>query len=108
MISFEDFKKLEIRIGKVISAERIPDSDKLIKFQFDVGDGERQIIAGIAESFPDPLVLIGKEVPLILNLEPKKIRGYVSEGMMLVTIHEDGRAVLLHPDGDVKPGSVVR
>ena len=107
-ISFEDFKKIEIKIGKVISAEKIPDSDKLIKFQFDVGGVPRQIIAGIAESFPDPSILLGKEVPLVLNLEPKKLRGYMSEGMMLVAIAEDGRAVLLHPESEVSPGSVVR
>lgn len=108
MIPFEEFKKLEIKIGKVISAERIPDSDKLINFMFDIGNGEqRQILAGIAETYPDPSVLIGREMPVILNLEPRKLRGLMSEGMLLVTGGE-GEIVLLHPERDVPPGSEVR
>lgn len=108
MVSFEEFKKLEIKIGKVISAERIPDSDKLIKFMFDIGGGEqRQILAGIAEIYPDPSVLIGKEMPIVLNLEPRKLRGFVSEGMMLAADGE-GKPVLLHPACEVPPGSEVR
>lgn len=83
MITLEDFKKLDIKIGKVVSAEKIPDSLKLIKFIFDVGSQQRQIIAGIAEFFPDLTVLIGKEMPLLLNLEPKRFRGNISEGMII-------------------------
>jgi len=107
MISLDDFKKLEIRIGKVISAERVPDSDKLVKFIFDMGSGERQILAGIALVFPDPSVLIGKEMPVIVNLEPRTMRGYTSYGMILAA-DSDGSPVLLHPAQEVPPGSVVR
>ncbi len=106
MITIDDFKKLEIKIGKVISAERIPDSDKLIKFIFDVGGEPRQILAGIAEFFPDLTILVGKEVPLLLNLEPRTLRGNISEGMMLVA-DVAGRPVLLHPEEDVPPGSII-
>lgn len=107
IIPFKDFKKLDIRVGKVVSAERIPDADKLIKLIFDIGGEKRQILAGIAEFFPDPTVLIGKEMPLVLNLEPRKMRGYMSEGMMLAA-DSDGRPTLLHPAEEIPPGSMVR
>lgn len=107
MVSFENFKKLEIRIGKVISAEKMKDSDKLVKLVFNIGNQERQIIAGIAEYFPDASVLIGKEMPLIINLEPKKLRGYLSEGMILA-VDVGGKPVLLRPEEEVPPGSLVR
>jgi methionine--tRNA ligase beta chain len=108
MVSFEDFKKLEIKIGKVISAERIPNSDKLVKLMFDIGEaGPRQILVGIAEFFPDLSALIGKEVPIILNLEPRTMAGEVSNGMMLAADTE-GRPILLHPAEEVPPGSIVR
>lgn len=107
MITLEDFKKLDIKIGKVVSAEKILDSDKLIKFIFDIGSQQRQIIAGIAEFFPDLTVLIGKEMPLLLNLEPKRFRGNISEGM-IIAADVDGRPVFLHPEEEVLPGSIVR
>lgn len=69
MISFDDFKKLEIKIGKVISAEKIPDTNKLLKLVFDLGDEKRQVIAGIGESFEDPAVLVGKEMPVLTNID---------------------------------------
>ena len=107
MVTLEDFKKLDIRIGKIVSAERIPDSDKLVKLIFDLGGEQRQVLAGIAEFFPDLAVLAGKEVPLIVNLEPRKMRGLMSEGMMLAA-DAGGRPVLLHPAEEVPPGSIVR
>ena len=107
MATFEEFQKLDIRIGRIISAERVPDSDKLIKLILNLGDSERQILAGIAEFFPDLATLIGKEVPIIVNLEPRKMRGLESQGMMLAA-DTDGRPVLLHPETDVPPGSIVR
>src|SRR3989344_6170496 len=107
MITIEDFKKLDIRIGKIISAEKVPDSDKLIKFIFDIGDEHRQIIAGIAEFFPNLTVLIGKEIPLFLNLEPRKFRGNISDGM-IVAADVNGKPVFLCPEEEVPPGSVVR
>jgi methionine--tRNA ligase beta chain len=107
MITFEEFQKLDIRIGRIISAEKIPDSDKLIKLILDIGNEQRQILAGIAEFYSDLPYLVGKEVPLILNLEPRKMRGLLSEGMMLAADTE-GRPILLHPAEDVPPGSIVR
>jgi methionine--tRNA ligase beta chain len=107
MLTFEEFKKLDIRIGKVISAERVPDSDKLVRLVFNFGDEERQIIAGIALAYPDSSVLVGKEMPVVVNLESKKMRGFESQGMILAA-DVDGVPVLLHPDKDVPPGSIVK
>ena len=76
MITYEDFQKLEIKIGKVISAEKVPEADKLLKLIFDFSGEQRQIMAGIAKSFEDPSVLIGKEMPVLTNLETRKLRGY--------------------------------
>ena len=107
MISYDDFAKLEIKIGKVVSAENIPGADKLLKLVFDIGGEERQILAGIAEFYPDPSVLIGKEMPVLLNLEPRKMRGEMSNGMILA-IGGEGEIVLLQPESEVPPGSIVR
>ncbi len=107
MIILEDFKKLDIRIGKIVSAEKIPDSLKLIKFIFDIGGEQKQIIAGIAEFFPDLAVLLGKEMPLLLNLEPRRFRGNISEGM-IVAADVGGRPVFLCPEEEVPSGSIVR
>src|SRR3989338_9140504 len=98
MISYDDFKKVEIKIGKVLSAERIPDSEKLIKLVFDLGAEQREVIAGVAKSYPDPSVLVGKEMPVVVNLEPKTMMGqYTSYGMILAA-DADGRPVVLEPD----------
>ncbi len=114
MATIDDFKKLDIRIGKVVSAEKIEGSDKLLKLIFDFGtDGStglttsRQIIAGIAEFYPDFESLVGKEMPVIVNLEPRILRGHESQGMILAA--SDGeRAVILMPEKEVPPGSMVR
>lgn len=107
MITSDEFKKIEIRIGKVLSAEKVPEADKLIKLVFDFGNERRQIMAGIAEAFEDPSVLVGKEMPVVVNLEHRRLRGYESEGMILAA-DADGRPVLLSPDEEVPPGSVVK
>lgn len=106
MISFEDFKKVEIKIGKVISAERVPDADKLLKLVFDMGDHERQVVAGIAEYY-SPESLVGKEMPVVTNLEPRVLKGVESNGMILAA-GVDGRPVILGPAEEVPSGSVVK
>ena len=104
-ITFEDFKKVEIRIGKIIACEKVETADKLLKLQVDFGDFERQIVSGIAESFtPDELV--GKKLPFIVNLEYRKFKGEESQGM-LMAIDADGKTVLLEPAEDVKAGTEV-
>ena len=106
-ISFEDFKKLDIRVGKIISAERVPDADKLIKIIFDIGNEERQILAGISEFIDDPSELVGKEMPVLVNLEPRRMRGLDSNGMILAADVE-GRPVFLYPEKEIPPGSIVK
>ena len=109
MASIEDFQKLEIKVGKVLSAERIEGSDKLLKLMFDIGEAEpRQILAGIAEHIEDPQILVGKEIPVITNLEPRKMRGEMSNGMILAASTSEGSPVLLHPAEEVPPGTIVR
>ena len=107
MITFDDFKKLEIKIGKVKSVEKIPEADKLLKFIFDIGLEERQIIAGMAEFFPDPSVLIGKEMPVLMNIQPRTFRGYQSHGM-IIAADINGQPILLHPEKEIPAGSIVR
>jgi len=108
IVSYEDFEKLDIRIGRVVSAERIPDADKLLKLMFDIGEEEdRQVLAGIAESVENPEDLVGKEIPVLVNLKPRRMRGLESSGMILATSGDDG-IILIHPENNVPPGSKIR
>ena len=106
MITFDDFKKLEIKIGTILSAEKVQGADKLITLEIDFGSGRRQLVAGIAETY-EPDHLIGKAIPVLVNLEPRKIRGIESHGMILA-VDVGGKAILLHPDRDVPAGSIIR
>lgn len=106
-ITYKDFSKLDIRIGKILSAEKVPDTDKLLKLIVDLGVEKRQIISGIAEYFPDLEVLEGKEVPILVNLAPRTIKGLESQGMLLA-IESGGKAILMSPWEDVSPGSPVK
>jgi len=107
MISIDDFAKIEMKIGTITSAERVHGADKLLKLEVDMGEEKRQIMAGIAQSYPDPSVLVGKQIPIITNLEYRKLRGYESQGMMVAT--GDGEKVmLLHPSEKVPNGSKLR
>jgi len=102
-ITFEDFKKSEIRIGKIVSAEKVVDTDRLLKLQVDFGEFQRQIISGIAETFT-PEEMVGKSLPFIVNLEYRKFKGEESQGMLMAT-GVDGKVVLLEPSGEVPEGS---
>ncbi len=106
MVTLEDFNRLDIRIGKVLSVEKVPDAEKLLKFIFDLGEEKRQIIAGMAEFYPEPSILEGKEMPLLLNIEPRTFRGQVSEGM-IIAADVDGRPVLLHPESETRAASSI-
>jgi len=106
-IKLEDFKKLEIRIGKVVSAEKVPEADKLIRFVFDLGNEKRQIVAGMADFFSNPSELVGKEMPILVNIEPRKFLGHESHGM-IIAADVEGKPVLLHPEKEVPSGSTVR
>lgn len=106
-ISIEDFQKIELRVGQVLAAEPVAKSDKLLKIQLDFGDHQQQIISGIAKAYPDPQVLVGQQLVVIINLEPKEMMGLTSEGMVLVADASDGPAVLL-PSRPVEPGSRIK
>lgn len=148
MITYEDFSKVEIRVGKILSAEKIPDTDKLLKLSVDfgvntnsesgtrpyrsvtfgqanvqigtpaptnsdVGAGVpetpvqdiRQIVSGISAYFPDPAILVGKQCMFVTNLEPRKIRGYDSNGMLFAVSTPDGKFSLLEPSLEIPPGT---
>ncbi|MDO8683267.1 MAG: methionine--tRNA ligase [Armatimonadota bacterium] len=105
-ITYDEFKKLELRIAEVIEAERVPKADKLLKLTVSLGDEQRTIVAGVAQWY-EPDVLIGKKIVLLANLEPATIRGVQSQGMLLAADIE-GRAVILTPDSDVPAGSKIR
>lgn len=104
-ITFEEFKKIEIRIGKILTAEKVADADRLLKLQVDFGDFQRQIISGIAESFTAE-ELIGKKLPFIVNLEYRKFKGEESQGMLMAIDAED-KTVLLEPTAEVREGTEV-
>lgn len=107
MVTLDEFSKLQIRIGTILEIEKVADADKLLKIIIDFGDDKRQIMSGIAQMYLDYSVLIGKQVPVLVNLEPKKFRGHESQGMILM-VDMDDKVVQLHPDVNVENGSVVR
>ena len=105
-VKFDDFAKLDIRVGKIVEAEKVPGAEKLLKLIIDFGNQKRQIVAGIAE-FYSPEQLKGKQIPAIVNLEPRKFKGIESQGMIMA-IDVDNDCVLLHPNKEVPAGAKVR
>lgn len=105
-ITFDDFKKVEIRMGKITSCEKVLDADKLLKLQVDFGDFQRQIVSGIAMSYT-PEEMVGKTLPFVINLEYRKFKGEESQGMLMATGTGGENIVLLEPNKDVEPGSEV-
>lgn len=141
MISYDDFAKVEIKAGKILSAEKIPDTDKLLKLSVDFGEisepvatiapvgasadkaevasgtpvaqvvmtekkrDVRQIVSGISMYFPEPQTLVGKKCMFVTNLEPRKIKGYESNGMLFALSTPDGKFSLLEPNPDIPEGT---
>lgn len=116
-ISIEDFAKVDIRVGKILSVEKVPDTDKLLKLSVDLGPVSaqgsdvakeerdiRQIISGIALFFEDINVLVGKKCMFVANLEPRTIRGLESNGMIFAVSTEDGKFSVLSPSDDIPVG----
>lgn len=101
--TFDDFMKLDIRVGKVLECSKVKKADKLLQFKIDDGMGGRTIVSGIAK-FYEPADLIGKEVCFIANFSPRKLKGIESQGMILSAEDADGRLVVIGPQGEVKPG----
>lgn len=105
MITFDDFQKLDLRIAKVLEVERVEGSEKLLCLQVDLGQERRQIIAGIGNVYSLES-LIGKKIVIVANLEPRKIMGFESQGMLLAA--DDGSPVLLTPEKEVALGIKIR
>ena len=135
MITYDDFKKVEIRAGKILSAEKIPDTDKLLKLSVDFGyktqpaknftppdpslgvavepvlekvPDVRQIISGISTYFPDPSVLVGRTCMFVTNLEPRTIKGHESNGMLFALSTAEGAFSLLEPNSSIPPGTAAK
>jgi methionyl-tRNA synthetase len=106
-VTIDDFKKLDLRVARVLSAEKVPKSEKLLKLQVDVGGDQRQILAGIAQHYaPDDLV--GKSVVVVFNLQPAKLMGQESQGMVLAASDASGKLVFIAPSAEVASGATVR
>jgi methionyl-tRNA synthetase len=107
-VSFEDFTRLDIRVGTVLDCQKVPKADKLLQFRIADGLQDRTILSGIAAYYPNPEELIGKQVCFIANFEPRKLRGVMSEGMILSAEDADGKLVLIQPGQLVTNGSEVK
>lgn len=106
-IQYDEFAKLDIALGVILSVELIEGADKLLKLMVDVGEEEpRQILSGIREFFLDPQVLVGRQCPFVVNLAPRTIRGLESQGMILAALHDEVFA-LLEPSAKLAPGARV-
>jgi methionine--tRNA ligase beta chain len=111
MVNFEQFKELELKIGKILEAERVEGSEKLLKLKVDLGSSAgsgqadvRQILAGVGKNY-SPEEMLGREIVVVANLEPRMLMGMESRGMLLAA--SDGGPVLLKPDKEVAPGSPI-
>ncbi|MFY7881536.1 MAG: methionine--tRNA ligase [Fimbriimonas sp.] len=107
LISIDDFMKVKLRVGRVFEAEPLEGSDKLLKLQIVIGEEKRQIIAGIRKNY-SPEDLIGRQVVVVYNLKPAKLRGAESQGMLLAATDAEGGAILLQPDKEAPEGTQVR
>ncbi|MGC4044007.1 MAG: methionine--tRNA ligase subunit beta [Armatimonas sp.] len=105
--TFDDLDKIQLVIADILTAERVENTDKLMKLGLKIADTERTIISGIANVYT-PEDLVGRQIVLFANLQPKKMRGVVSQGMLLAASDADGSAVLLMPDKPVKSGVEIR
>ena len=106
LISIDQVGSVELRAGRIVAAEPHPEADRLLRLQVDLGSEQRQIIAGIAEAY-EPKELEGRTIVVVANLKPARLRGQVSEGMLLAATGEDGRPHLLTLDGELAPGARV-
>ena len=107
-ITFDEFKKAEIKIGTILSAEKVPDADKLLRLMINLGEETpRQILSGIAMHYSDPNMLVGKQVPVLANLPTRTIRGLESQGMVLYVVGDDFLTTL-EPSREIPPGTPIQ
>ena len=107
VIQYDDFTKLEIVVATISAAEKVPKTDKLLKLTLDVNGAERTVVSGIAEHY-DPTQIVGKQVSLLANLAPRKLRGVTSQGMILMAEDSEGRLTFVSPEDQMESGSVIR
>jgi len=100
-ITYEQFSAMDIRIGTILAAEKVPKTQKLMKLTIDTGIDKRTVVSGIAEFF-EPEKIVGKQVNILVNLEPRKIKGIESQGMILMAEDENGSLKMIIPEENVK------
>jgi methionine--tRNA ligase beta chain len=105
MINFEEFQKIDLKIGKILEAEKVENSEKLLKLKVDLGEEQRRIIAGIGKVY-QPQDLINQEIVVVVNLEPKTLMGFESQGMLLAA-DNNGEPILIKPEKEVLPGTKI-
>jgi methionyl-tRNA synthetase len=106
-ISIDDFFRVQMRVAEIVSAEAVPKTDKLLKLELKIGEESRTVVSGIAQSY-DPADLPGRRVVVVANLKPAKLRGIVSQGMILAAEDDDGNLALVEPDKQLPSGAIVR
>ena len=106
-ITFDEFSKMDIRVGLIKAAEKVEKADKLLKLTVDTGIDVRTVVSGIAEYFK-PEDIVGKKVSVLLNLTPRKIRGVESQGMILMAETEEGELSFVAPTKEINPGNIIR
>ena len=106
-ITFDDFAKLDIRAGRIVAAEKVAKTKKLLKLTINTGIDTRTVVSGIAEYYT-PEEVIGQQVSILVNLAPKELKGIESQGMILMAENADGSLAFVRPDKDIKPGSEIR
>lgn len=105
-ISYDDFAKVEMKVGQILTVEPIPKSEKLLKLSVDFAEGApRTILSGIAKYFPDAQALVGRRCMFVTNLEPRPMMGMESNGMLFAVSTDDGKFSLLEPSADIPPGT---
>ncbi len=106
MITIEEFAKAELKIGKILEAKRVEGSSKLIVMKINIGE-ERQIVAGIGKAY-EPEEIVGKSIVVVANLQPARLMGVESQGMLLAASDDEGRLAIITPDRQIKEGSRVK
>jgi methionyl-tRNA synthetase len=106
-VTFDDFTKIDIRTATILEAEKVPKTTKLLKLKIDTGIDIRTIVSGIAEYY-DPAAIIGKQISIVANLEPRKIKGIESKGMILMAEDSNGKLVMVSPADKVSNGSLIK
>lgn len=106
-ISIDDFGRIDLRVAKVLACERVQKSERLLKLRISLGDEERQIVAGIAKHY-EPASLVGRKVVVVANLQPARLMGEESRGMLLAASDNEGRLSIVTLDSDIPEGSIVK